>query len=104
LLCFPKKRYTLAGFEPGSAVSEADAMSTAPRRQGMDAILRLNKWHRDLSFVRKLRPELIRKIFFQLSPPVKLTSLRFVSGNVEHPSDRFLDTTVEVLFKDAEPR
>jgi hypothetical protein len=29
----PKKPYTLAGFEPGSAVSEADAMSTAPRRQ-----------------------------------------------------------------------
>jgi hypothetical protein len=31
---FPKKPYTVAGFEPGSAVSEADAMSTAPRRQG----------------------------------------------------------------------
>jgi hypothetical protein len=28
------KTYTLAGFEPGSAVSEADAMSTAPRHQG----------------------------------------------------------------------
>jgi hypothetical protein len=31
---FPLKPYTLAGFEPGSSVSEADAMSTAPRRQG----------------------------------------------------------------------
>jgi hypothetical protein len=29
------KPYTLAGFEPGSAVPEADAMSTAPRRQGI---------------------------------------------------------------------
>jgi hypothetical protein len=35
MLCFFPKTYTLAGFEPGSAVSEADAMSTAPRRQGM---------------------------------------------------------------------
>jgi hypothetical protein len=32
------KPYTLAGFEPGSAVSEADAMSTAPRRQGLFSI------------------------------------------------------------------
>jgi hypothetical protein len=28
------KPYTLAGFEPGSAVSEAAAKSTVPRRQG----------------------------------------------------------------------
>jgi hypothetical protein len=27
------KPYTVAGFEPGSSVPEADAMSTAPRRQ-----------------------------------------------------------------------
>jgi hypothetical protein len=33
------KPYTLAGFEPGPAVSEADAMSTAPRRQGTTATL-----------------------------------------------------------------
>jgi hypothetical protein len=32
LLCFPKKPYTLAGFEPGPAVRKADAMTTAPRR------------------------------------------------------------------------
>jgi hypothetical protein len=31
---FPKNLIcTLAGFEPGPAVSESDAMSTAPRRQ-----------------------------------------------------------------------
>jgi hypothetical protein len=29
------KLYTLAGFEPGSFVPEANAMSTAPRRQGI---------------------------------------------------------------------
>jgi hypothetical protein len=33
---FPlKKTYTLAGFEPGSSVPEADAMSAALRRQGL---------------------------------------------------------------------
>jgi hypothetical protein len=38
LLRFSLKPYPLAGFEPGSAVSEADAMSIAPRRQGQIAI------------------------------------------------------------------
>jgi hypothetical protein len=38
LLCFSLKPYTLAGFEPGSAVFEADSMSTAPRRQGSTPI------------------------------------------------------------------
>jgi hypothetical protein len=28
---FPKNTLTLAGIEPGSAVAQADAMSTAPR-------------------------------------------------------------------------
>jgi hypothetical protein len=34
LLCFPKKPYTLEGFEPGSTVLQAKAMTTAPRRPG----------------------------------------------------------------------
>jgi hypothetical protein len=29
-----KKPYTLAGFEPGLSDPQADAMTTAPRRQG----------------------------------------------------------------------
>jgi hypothetical protein len=41
LLCFPTKTYTLAGFEPGSSVLMADAMSNAPRRQGSILILLL---------------------------------------------------------------
>jgi hypothetical protein len=32
MLCSPYEPYTLAGFEPGFPISEADAMSTAPRR------------------------------------------------------------------------
>jgi hypothetical protein len=34
LLCYPQKLNFLAGLEPGLSVSKADAMSTAPRRQG----------------------------------------------------------------------
>jgi hypothetical protein len=38
LQCFPKNlTYTLAVFEPGSSVPQADAMTTAPRRQGTDS-------------------------------------------------------------------
>jgi hypothetical protein len=33
------KPYTLVGFEPGSAVSEAAGMSTAPRRQGSSFVI-----------------------------------------------------------------
>jgi hypothetical protein len=33
LPCFAKKPYTLAGFEPGPSVYQADATTTAPRRQ-----------------------------------------------------------------------
>jgi hypothetical protein len=33
LLCFPQKPNILAGFEPGSSVPEADAMSTAPHHK-----------------------------------------------------------------------
>jgi hypothetical protein len=33
------KSHTLSGFEPGSSVDEAEAMTTAPRRQGRSADL-----------------------------------------------------------------
>jgi hypothetical protein len=32
--------YNLAGIESGSAVSQADAMSTAPRRQGKNKVFK----------------------------------------------------------------
>jgi hypothetical protein len=48
-LLLPKKPYTLAGFEPGSSVLVADAVSTMPRRLGiltkktmMDPFFRFN--------------------------------------------------------------
>jgi hypothetical protein len=46
LLSFPKLPYTLAGFEPGSSVPEADAMSTTSRRRkeaAFDIIVLFNK-------------------------------------------------------------
>ena len=33
-------------------------------------------------------------------PPILLSSFKFVSGNAEHPSDRFINTTCEVLPDD----
>jgi hypothetical protein len=33
---FSQKPYTVAVLEPGSSVSQADAMTTAPRRQGVN--------------------------------------------------------------------
>jgi len=35
-------------------------------------------------------------VVFHLSPPVRLTGYKLVSGNAEHPSDRFVDTAVEI--------
>jgi hypothetical protein len=40
---FPLQPYTLAGFEPGSSVPEADAMSTAPRRRAIFVLITLCK-------------------------------------------------------------
>ena len=40
-------------------------------------------------------------VLFQLTPPVKISSLKFVSGNIEHLSDLVLNTTVEILFEDS---
>jgi len=41
------------------------------------------------------------KILFTFEPPVLLESFKFVSGNAEHPSDRFLNTTCEVFLEDS---
>lgn len=36
-------------------------------------------------------------ILFKFDPPIEVSGFKFVSGNAEHPSDRFEETTVEVL-------
>ena len=42
-----------------------------------------------------------RNNFSLFQPPVLLESFKFVSGNAEHPSDRFFNTTCEILPDDA---
>lgn len=44
-----------------------------------------------------LVPQAGDKITLTFDPPVQLSSFRLVSGNAEHPSDRFFNTTVEVM-------
>ena len=41
-------------------------------------------------------PQAADSVVFQLMPPVKLTGYKFVSGSKEHPSDKFVDTLVEI--------
>lgn len=36
-------------------------------------------------------------VSFRFTPPIRLKSFLFKSGNVEHPGDKFVNTTVEVL-------
>jgi len=44
-----------------------------------------------------LVPQAGDKITITFDPAVALTSFRLVSGNAEHPSDRFFNTTIEVM-------
>jgi len=47
-----------------------------------------------------LVPQAGDAITISFEPPVTLASFRFVSGNAEHPSDRFFNTTCEILPED----
>jgi hypothetical protein len=44
MLSFLLKPYTQEGFEPGSSVPEADAMSTAPRRHARAIYINVLLW------------------------------------------------------------
>ena len=37
-------------------------------------------------------------VTFEMTPPVKISSIKIVSGNLEHPLDHFYNTTVELLL------
>ncbi|XP_059087037.1 alpha-1,3-mannosyl-glycoprotein 4-beta-N-acetylglucosaminyltransferase A-like [Tigriopus californicus] len=41
-------------------------------------------------------------ILFYLTPPTPLTEFKFISGNAEHPSDRFLNTDIEIFISEDE--
>ena len=42
----------------------------------------------------------LTRYFILFQPPILLSTFKFVSGNAEHPSDRFINTTCEVLLDD----
>ena len=48
----------------------------------------ISKAYRGETFFWGLVPQNGDYIFFELTPPVELESVKFASGNVEHPSDR----------------
>ncbi|KAA0190762.1 hypothetical protein HAZT_HAZT005093 [Hyalella azteca] len=57
----------------------------------------LEKAYRGESFFWGLLPQQGDELCFVFTEPVLITHYLFRSGNVEHPSDRFYKTTVEVL-------
>ena len=48
----------------------------------------ISRAYRGETFYWGLVPQSDDFLLFQLTPPVALSSIKFVSGNVEHPSDR----------------
>eukprot|EP00096_Caligus_rogercresseyi_P008430 TRINITY_DN2721_c0_g1_i1.p1 TRINITY_DN2721_c0_g1~~TRINITY_DN2721_c0_g1_i1.p1 ORF type:complete len:536 (+),score=175.30 TRINITY_DN2721_c0_g1_i1:55-1662(+) len=57
----------------------------------------LSRAYRGETFFWGLVPQKGDKMEFILDPPVELDSLKFVSGNAEHPSDRFLNAVLDIL-------
>ncbi|XP_069945312.1 alpha-1,3-mannosyl-glycoprotein 4-beta-N-acetylglucosaminyltransferase B isoform X3 [Cherax quadricarinatus] len=57
----------------------------------------LQRAYRGESYFWGLLPQQGDKLQFKFEPPVVLKGFLFRSGNVEHPSDRLYNTTVEVL-------
>ena len=49
------------------------------------------------SFYWGLVPQPGDYILIKLNPPTELSGFKFVSGNAEHPSDRFEETNVEIM-------
>ena len=58
----------------------------------------ISRAYRGESYYWGLVPQAGDFITITLTPPVRLTRIKFVSGNVEHPYDKFTATDVEVLF------
>lgn len=57
----------------------------------------LQRAYRGESYFWGLLPQQGDKLLFNFDPPVSLKGFLFRSGNVEHPSDRLYNTTVEVM-------
>ncbi|KAF0299768.1 Alpha-1,3-mannosyl-glycoprotein 4-beta-N-acetylglucosaminyltransferase B [Amphibalanus amphitrite] len=57
----------------------------------------LERAYRGETYFWGLLPQPGDHLEFHLTPPATLTGFMFQSGNVEHPSDRFYNTTVEIV-------
>ena len=54
------------------------------------------------SFEVNIKFKILTQLFIDIilfQPPVMLEGFKFVSGNAEHPSDRFTNTTCEILLE-----
>ena len=61
----------------------------------------ISRAYRGETFYWGLVPQAGDFITFTLTPPVPLEEIKFVSGNIEHPSDKFAGANVELLFESA---
>lgn len=59
----------------------------------------INRAYLGETFYWGLVPQAGDNIVFSLTPPVTLTGFKFVSGNAEHPSDKFISTTIEIAIQ-----
>jgi len=60
----------------------------------------LERAYRGDTFFWGLVPQKGDKIVFRFKPPVILEMYKLVTGNLEHPSDRFLNTTCQIKLQD----
>jgi len=63
----------------------------------------LERLYRGDTFFWGLVPQAGDKVLFKFQPPVVLESFKIVTGNVEHPSDRLVNTSCEVQLQDPSP-
>ena len=73
----------------------AEVQTTLQKYQNFDITAAYN----GKSYFWALAPKPGDTIQFKLRPPVKISEIKFVSGNIEHMKDIFVNTTVEVLFE-----
>ena len=57
----------------------------------------LERAYKGETFFWGLTPKQNDFVLFKFPPPIRVRSFLFKSGNVEHPGDKFFNTTVEVL-------
>ena len=59
---------------------------------------KLEKAYNGDTFFWAKEPKVGDYILFEMTPPVKIKSIKFVSGNLDHQEDNLVNATVELLF------